>query len=110
METVTIGALRRRMTLQVRTLNPDGGGGFAESWSDLAAFWADMEPTASVETIIGEQQQHRVTHQVTIRYRAGIQPGQRLIHDGRALYILGIVNPGERNAFLKLQCEERTTP
>jgi SPP1 family predicted phage head-tail adaptor len=110
MDRVAIGDLPHRVTLQVLALTGDGGGGFEESWSDLAEIWADVQPVAGVETSIGEQRQHRVTHEVTIRYRLGIQLSQRLIHDGRTLYILGIVNPGERNAFLKLQCEERTTP
>ena len=107
---VAIGDLRHRVTLQALALTGDGGGGFEESWSDLAEIWADVRPVAGTEIALGEQRQHRVTHDVTIRYRVGVQPSQRVIHDSRALYILGIVNPGERNAFLTLRCEERTTP
>ncbi|HKJ73633.1 MAG TPA: phage head closure protein [Alphaproteobacteria bacterium] len=107
---VTIGDLRHRIRLQARILAGDGGGGFAESWSDLAEIWAAIRPSAGAEVTLGEQRRHRVTHEVTIRYRLGVQPGQRLIYDGRALYILGIVNPAERDAFLSLHCEERTSP
>jgi len=110
MDRVGIGDLRHRVRLQGLALAGDGGGGFEESWSDLAEIWADVQPVAGVEVALGEQRRHRVTHEVTIRYRFGVQPSQRIIHDGRALYILGIVNPGERNAFLTLRCEERTTP
>jgi len=105
-----IGALRHRVRLQTRSLTGDGGGGFTETWSDLAEIWAGIQPVSGIEIGLAEQRQHRVSHEVTIRYRLGVQPGQRLIHDGRALYILGLVNPGERNAFLTLHCEERTVP
>jgi SPP1 family predicted phage head-tail adaptor len=106
----TIGELRHRVRLQARELTGDGGGGFTESWSDLAEIWADIQPVSGNEIGLGEQLQHRISHEVMIRYRLGVQPGQRLIHDGRTLYIMGIVNPSERNAFLTLRCEERATP
>ena len=105
-----IGELRHRVRLQAIELTGDGGGGFTEAWSDLAEIWADIRPVSGAEIGLAEQRQHRISHDVTIRYRLGVQPSQRLIHDGRALYILGIVNPGERNAFLTLRCEERTIP
>ena len=107
---IAIGELRHRVRLQARVLTSDGGGGYGESWSDLAEIWARIRPVAGIELTFAEQRQHRVTHEVTIRYRLSIQPSQRLIYDGRALYILGIVNADERNAFLTLHCEERTTP
>jgi SPP1 family predicted phage head-tail adaptor len=110
MAAITIGELRHRVRLQALALASDGGGGYTESWSDLAEIWARVRPLTGVELTLGEQRQHRVTHEVIIRYRPGIQPGQRLIYDGRALYILGIVNADERNAFLALHCEERATP
>ena len=110
MAEIAIGDLRHRVRLQALALTPDGGGGFTESWSDLAEIWARIQPVAGVELMLGEQRQHRVTHDVMIRYRLGIQPSQRLIYDGRVFYVLGIVNAGERDAFLTLHCEERTTP
>lgn len=110
MSSIAIGDLRHRVTLQALGLTPDGGGGFTEFWSDLTEIWARIRPVAGVELTLGEQRQHRVTHEVAIRYRLGIQPSQRLIYDGRVFTILGIVNADERNGFLNLHCEERTTP
>ncbi len=107
---VAIGELRQRVTLQALVLTPDGGGGFTESWSDLAEIWARIRPVSGVELVLGEQRQHRVTHEIAIRYRLGVQPNQRLIHDGRVFSILAVVNPAERNVFLILHCEERTVP
>lgn len=42
---MTIGDMKEPLTLQQETLTPDGGGGFARAWEDVAEVFARIEET-----------------------------------------------------------------
>jgi SPP1 family predicted phage head-tail adaptor len=101
-----IGNLRHRIRLQGETPVADAGGGATSSWSDLATLSAAIQPLSGGEASISGAIRHGVSHEVTIRYRPGVHTGQRLVFDGRIFRIRAILNPEERNRFLKILCEE----
>lgn len=48
-----------------------------------------------------------LTHQITIRYRQGIEENMWIDYKGRRLDIDAIINPMEANIELKLLCKEK---
>lgn len=105
---MNIGEFRHRITIEQKTRGAsDGAGGFvAETWSTLAECWAKIEPKAGREMIAADQLVHRVSHVVTVRYRAGITAAARVVYQGRTLAILGTRELLENGRWLEMQCEE----
>lgn len=98
--------LRHRIRLQSASLAPDGGGGGAESWSDLATLWAAIEPQSGGETRAGGGASSLLRHEIVIRHRAGVNAAQRIVFDGRVFRIQAVLNPEERSRYLRILCEE----
>lgn len=100
------GALRTELSLEVLTPVPDGQGGHAESWSEVASLFARLEPV-DVRAVFGaDQRLNRVTHRVTIRARADIAPGMRFAKGDRRFLILSLHDPDESGRYLVCRTEE----
>ena len=52
---MSIGDLRERVTLQAKHRATDGGGGFSESWSDVATVWASLDWSPGGEALHRER-------------------------------------------------------
>ena len=48
-----------------------------------------------------------VTHEVVLRYRAGVVPAMRFRKASRIFHILAVIDAEERGRWLKCWCEER---
>lgn len=102
------GALRHRITIQTASTIADDYGDVVDGYVDL---YADIP--AEVLPMNGAQRErlgvteNDVTHKVTIRYRTGIVPSQRVMFDSRALDIESVINVRERDRVLELVCRER---
>jgi len=106
---VRIGELRSRVTLQRESRVADGGGGYANVWTDLGAsptVWARIEPLRGREVLQALKLQAPVSHLVTLRNRADVTAGMRLVAGGRAFNIRAAINLEERGRWLELLCEE----
>ena len=104
-----IGELRSRVTLQQESRVADGGGGFSNTWTNLASsptVWARIEPLRGREVLQAMQLQSPVTHRVTLRYRGDVRAGMRLVAGARAFNIRAAINLEERGRWLELLCEE----
>lgn len=98
--------LRHRVTLQGKTTEGDGQGGFAETWGDVADLWVNLDPLKGVERIQAQQLQTPNTHRVLLRYRSGITTAMRLRYGTRIFDIKEVINEGEGNRTLRLMCIE----
>lgn len=101
--------LRQRITFQEPVETPDGAGGYARSFSDVATVWAEMVPYAPSlggERLHDRQLQEQVTHRVLIRYRGDITTAMRIHYAGRYFNIRTVVNVNEANVLLHLLAEE----
>ncbi|MEW5248912.1 phage head closure protein [Microbulbifer discodermiae] len=105
---VAIGALRHRVILQKRTLSSSATGSKQEVWIDLAPVWAEVKPHAARELAAADSRYQETSHQVTIRYRAGITSKMRLLFGTRVLQVETIINAMEQNRWLHLLCKEIT--
>lgn len=107
---ITIGALRHRIQIQSLTLTPDGQGGQTESWTDLAAVWADVQPVSASERIYSRQTQYTRTHKVVIRYledlTSSVSTAHRFLFDNRTFHIRGIRKMDEKKFWLLIDAEE----
>ncbi len=103
-----IGRLRHRVSVQQKAQVADGIGGFTESWTALSGMpvFALIEPRKASQVWFGQKQEHRVTHFVMIRYRAGITQEMRVSFGSRIFQIHGFTNFEERGQWLALHCEE----
>lgn len=104
---MNIGEMRERFVLEQSVRTADGGGGAAVTWDTVAEVWAAARPISGDERLRHDQLSGRITHEVWIRYRAGVLPAMRFRQDTR-LYDIVAVLEVERRARLKCLCEERT--
>lgn len=104
------GALAHRVTLQAPVQTPDGAGGFASTWTDVATLFARVEPLSTERVFAGGEAIERVTHRVLMRRRDGVAAGMRLLRAGRALVILTVHDPDESGRYLVCTAREETTP
>lgn len=103
------GRLRFRVTIQQSALSSDGMGGGNYTWSDIATVWADVTTTngnSNIESFTGNQFRTIQYFNVKMRYRNDITTKMRLLHYGRVLEILSIVNFDERKKEINLYCKE----
>ena len=103
-----IGALRHRVTIEEPVRTADEAGGADITWQAVASVWAEIQPKTGREVFESDQLGGRVTHDVRMRYRAGITPKMRILHAGRLFDIRFAANIGERREWLVCACEEVT--
>ena len=100
------GKFRQRVTLQQAVRTPDGGGGAAVTWSPVADLWASIEPMSADERFDSDRLQGRVTHQIWLRYRAGVTPAMRFLSGARVFDIRSAVDADEVHRYLRCLVEE----
>lgn len=100
------GLLRKRLTLQQRTTTPDSYGQPSTTWTDFATVWGEIVPTSGSEALSADALQYAETHQVTIRYRAGVTPKMRIKYGVRFFDIQSVLDENERHRVMNLSCIE----
>ena len=105
---MNIGEFRHRIAIEQKTRgSSDGAGGaVSETWTTFAEGWAKLEPQTGREIVAADQNVHRLTHRVTVRFRAGVTTAMRVKYQGRILAILGVRELLENGRWLEIMCEE----
>ncbi len=101
------GELRHRVTLEALQRVTDDGGGFTEDWVPVAVLSADLRPICGNERVEAARLAGSISHEVVLRYRAGVVPAMRLRKGTRLFHILAVIDVEERRRWLKCLCEER---
>lgn len=107
MNTPSIAAMRQRLALEEATAVADGAGGSVVSWVLVADVWAAIHPRSGLERVIAGGIEGRVTHEITIRHRAGVAPQRRFRLGTRIFDIKAVIDPEEAHRFLICLVEER---
>ena len=94
------GQLRTEMILQKAVTHPDGTGGHAENWVEVATVFARIEPLRAESRFGAGQFLESVTHRVTLRFRGDVQSGMRFLRHGRALEIINVQDADETGRYL----------
>jgi len=102
-----IGGLRRRIVVEAQTGASDGAGGIATAWTPFVTLWAAVHPRHGSEAFDGGRVEGRVSHDVWIRPRTDIVPGQRLRLGARLFNIRAVLVPDQIVNRMRLICEER---
>jgi SPP1 family predicted phage head-tail adaptor len=100
-----IGSLRHRITFQQRVLAADGGGGFTETWQNVAAspeVYASIEALSGGEGLQSGQLSTSVSARFVVRHRTDITPNMR-IQKGSAVYnIVSVSDKDGSGTFLDI--------
>ena len=96
------GDLTERVTLQSRTVAQDAYGQNAITWTDVATVWARVRAVSGREFFAAAQVQQEQTVKVLIRVRADVLPTWRLVWQGSAHDITGVIPIGRE--FTELMC------
>ena len=100
------GDLKHYITIQQKTLVPDGLGGFTETWTTFQSVYAAIWPMRASERVNMMQVEMNVTHRIRIRYLQKINSDMRISYGNRIFKIEGIANRDERNKYLEILCSE----
>lgn len=101
-----LSTLTQRASLLARTLTPDGGGGFSESWSAFATVWIALTPLGAQDKVNADHLESRVRHAILLRRRSDLAAGQRVAIAARLFRIHAVRDGGPRDATVTLLCEE----
>lgn len=100
------GALRHRIQLLNASRTGDEAGGASVAWAPGAALWADVERLSSTRDFAGDRGNRLKRIAATIRFRADIALGQRLVFAGETYETVSIESDDGREKRLTLICEE----
>ena len=101
-----LSTLNQRATLLARTLTPDGGGGFSESWDSFAGVWIALSPLGAADSVGAAHLESRVRHRIVLRRRADLAAGQRVAVGARSFRVHAVLDDGPRASTVTLLCEE----
>lgn len=97
---------RHRITIQEQKTIRDEFGQPTQGWFDVMTVWASVEAVSGREYWAAQQVVDQSDHRVTIRYRPGITPTMRVLHDGRQLDIQAVLDRTGEKRWLELMCKE----
>lgn len=98
------GRMDRRVTLQQRTMAaPNDYSEKIPSYSTLATVWAEKRDVSGREFFSSNQPHAESSTRFVIRYRSGLTPIHRLVHDGVTYDIVHVAEIGRR-VGLELVC------
>jgi SPP1 family predicted phage head-tail adaptor len=105
---MSIGTLRKQVSIQSETKTPDNAGGYTLAWTTLATVWANITPISGKEVFAAGHLEGHATHKVTIRWRSDLvlTPDMRLSYNSRTFNIRAVLNRGEENKQFLLYAEE----
>jgi SPP1 family predicted phage head-tail adaptor len=86
------------------------GGARTETYAPYAeGVPAHVRPLTGKEAVEGNALQSETVFFVRLRYRADVEPTDRVLFDGRTLEIKQAINPDMRRKMLELTCEAQGT-
>ena len=101
-----LSALKQRAALLSRTLTPDGGGGFSESWQTVADVWIDIQPLGAHERFGPDAIDSRVRHRIRLRSRSDVFAGMQLATANRRFAIRAVLAADSASPLMTLLVEE----
>lgn len=102
-----IGSMRHRLVHETSVETPDGLGGVTRSFIAVDALWGAVETTAAASEI-ADRPGAVLTHKVTVRAPATVQPGDRLRLGSRRFLVEAVSDPEGRGRRLVCDCREET--
>lgn len=102
-----IGAMNKKITIQSLNTTADDLGGLSNSTVFASSVWASIAALSGRELYKAQQVVAEVTHEVVIRYLAGVKANMSVLFNGRTFDIVDVSDPDEQRVELRLLCLER---
>ena len=102
------GKLDQLVTIQRPAETSDGIGGTTRAWADLAtdpAVWAHVKAKSGREAMAEDRINAAFVVVFTIRNRTDLSELDRIVWNGEAYNIRGILREGERGLYLRIEAE-----
>ncbi|WP_119270860.1 phage head closure protein [Taklimakanibacter deserti] len=102
------GTLNKRVTFQHELRTPDGGGGFAREWSEIATVWGGFSPERGSERLEAGRLEGSLFGVLRVRSSPTtrtVKVADRVKIDGVDHQIRSISNPDQRNRMLDILVE-----
>lgn len=100
------GALRNQISIETKTISTDAYGGTVETWNDICAAWAAIEPLQGRELVSAQAVNAETTVKITMRYRSGMTTDKRIVHAGKYYNVLSVLDVENRHQQLICLCSE----
>ena len=101
---IAAGQLKHRIRIEQRSPAQDAIGQPVVAWSLFAAVWANIRHPSGLQAIKASADVSTTAASIRIRYRAGIDASQRVVH-GADSYDIKAVLPNPAQGFIDLVCE-----
>jgi len=101
------GSLRKRVELQSQATTKDAIGGSVGAWSTVSTVWAGIRPLRGQERFSNNKESAEVSHEIKIRYYAGLTTAHRIKYGARLFDIQAILNIQERDADMLIMAVEQ---
>ena len=99
------GQLDQRVTIERKSGGRDEWGQpLPDTWTPLVTVWAAVEPLIGREYMAAAAMQSDVSTRIRMRYRPGITPADRVMHEGRAYGIESVIDIRSSKRELVLMC------
>lgn len=108
----TPSKMKERITFQSFTRISDGGGGWTETWSNIATHptvWAQLVAKAGKEAMVADRLVATAVTLFHIRNRDDLDETMRILWRGRAYNIRGIRFEGHAEQYLTIEAERGVT-
>jgi SPP1 family predicted phage head-tail adaptor len=103
---IKMGELRHKIDIERAQLISDGIGGSTKTWASIGTPWAKIKPMRGGERLQAMRIEATISHVITIRYKSGYLPSDRVNYNGRIMQIRAVINIDERNKWIELYCDE----
>lgn len=101
------GAFREELSLQECQTVYDALGGYTENWNETAMLFAKIEPVNASSSFAADQTVETVTHEIAMRWQAGVSSGMRLVKSERIFEIRTVYDPDESGRYLLCGVSEK---
>lgn len=102
--------MRHRFTILASTGPEDSRDQYGEpalAQAVLCETWAQVRPLTGKQLESARQVYAEVTHEVTLRWRPGVEAGQTGVLNGRLYHLDAVMDLEERHEWLQLLCTEK---
>lgn len=99
------GELDQRVKIMRQVLTPDGYGGNAKTWTEIAEVWAKVMPVSGGEVTDYERVNAEARYLFVIRYPQDVIDSDRLDWDGEGYNIRVRKKPKGRDLYMRIEAE-----
>lgn len=103
------GRKRHQITIEQRASGFDAAGQASGSWVAMDPMLANVVFLSGRELELARQKSASASHRIEAYWVSGLTTKDRILFDGRYLYVSSIENVGERSVEMILLCGEEVS-